>query len=70
MRKLVAASAVFASAIGLGFVGTAAAHDAGPCSGSGRDYAQHHIRPNAEDGNLGNEGHKPGHHQGFSTCRD
>ena len=44
------------------------AHDAGPCSGSGRDYAQHRVMPNATSGMLGACGHVPGEHQGFSLC--
>ena len=48
------------------------AHDAGPCgdvgSPSGRDYAAHHIVPNATSGMLGAGGHTPGAHQGFSIC--
>lgn len=44
------------------------AHDAGPCSGSGRDYAQHHVKPNATSGNIGAGGHVPGEHHGFSLC--
>jgi hypothetical protein len=53
----------------------AAAHNAGPCndtnedgSFSGNEYAQHHIRPAAQDGALGHGGHIPGDHQGFSFC--
>ena len=52
-----------------------AAHSAPPCndtdgdgSPSGYEYAQHHIRPNAQAGNLGADGHIPGSHQGFSVC--
>jgi hypothetical protein len=44
------------------------AHDAGPCSGSGHDYAQHHVVPNATSGMLGAGGHVPGEHHGFSAC--
>ena len=43
-------------------------HNVGPCNDSGEpgnsDYAQHHIVP----ANLGNDGHKPGAHHGFSLC--
>lgn len=39
---------------------------------SGANYAAHHIVPLAKGGNLGNPnsgaGHRPGTHQGFSTC--
>lgn len=44
------------------------AHDGGPCSGGGRDYAQHHVVPNATSGMIGAGGHVPGEHQGFSLC--
>lgn len=51
------------------------AHSAPPCNDSnmdgmpsGREYAKHHIVPLAHDGALGNEGHKPGAHRGFSVC--
>lgn len=44
----------------------------GPCNDSGEpgnsDYAQHHIKPLAQEGGLGEGGHKPGTHQGYSTC--
>ncbi len=43
-------------------------HNAGPCNGTGSDYAAHHIVPLATMGGLGNGGHKPGSHQGFSIC--
>jgi len=48
-------------------------HSTGPCTDSGgpgnSDYGRHHISSFAKDGNLGNEGHKPGvSHQGFSVC--
>lgn len=53
----------------------AAAHVAPPCndsdgdgSPSGREYAQHHISAMAKQGMLGNDGHKPGTHHGFSVC--
>ena len=48
----------------------ASAHRTGPCNGdlTGRDYAQHHIVPFATGGDLGNDGHKPGTHQGYSIC--
>lgn len=49
----------------------AAAHTAGPCGNDGpgnSGYATHHIVPNAHDGNLGNDGHKPGTHRGYSVC--
>ena len=48
------------------------AHNGGPCNESGgpgnSDYAQHHIKPLATTGSMGNDGHVPGSHQGFSVC--
>jgi hypothetical protein len=49
--------------------GGALAHTAHPCAGGdGESYAQHHIVPLAKAGMLGNGGHKPGSHGGFSLC--
>ncbi|CAN5839604.1 hypothetical protein BH23ACT11_BH23ACT11_13100 [soil metagenome] len=52
--------------------GPAFAHGAGPCDDSGgpgnSDYAAHHITVLAQDQALGDGGHKPGSHQGFSLC--
>ena len=47
----------------------ALAHDAGPCSGTGRDYAMHHVVFQAKAGTLGSGGHVPGAHRGYSACR-
>lgn len=48
------------------------AHSALPCNDSGEpgnsDYAKHHIVALATERGLGNGGHKPGSHQGFSLC--
>ncbi len=48
------------------------AHSAHPCNDSGEpgnsDFAQHHIVPLAQQGDLGAGGHIPGTHQGFSLC--
>ncbi|HEX6255558.1 MAG TPA: hypothetical protein VFZ70_07065 [Euzebyales bacterium] len=59
----------------LGLSAPAFAHDAGPCndsdgdgSFSGQEYAAHHIVALATIGGMGNDGHKPGSHQGFSLC--
>jgi hypothetical protein len=53
----------------------AAAHSAPPCndadgdgSPSGLEYATHHVSELAKAGGLGNDGHKPGAHKGFSLC--
>ena len=43
-------------------------HNIGPCNGDGRDYAEHHIVALATVGGLGDGGHKPGSHRGFSAC--
>jgi hypothetical protein len=73
MKKFIVLLVVFAIAL-MTFT-TAFAHNAGPCndsdgdgSPSGYEYAKHHIVPLAQDGALGNDGHKPGTHQGFSAC--
>lgn len=51
------------------------AHTAAPCndtdgdgSASGAEYARHHIVALATTGGLGDGGHKPGAHRGFSLC--
>jgi hypothetical protein len=40
----------------------------GDGSPSGREYAQNHVTELAHKGMLGNGGHKPGEHHGFSAC--
>ena len=75
MRKGLAAL-VAASALALATVGAASAHPTGPCfdpatptvTYSGAEYAAHHISALAKEGMLGNGGHKPGGHQGYSLC--
>jgi hypothetical protein len=49
--------------------GAGLAHNAGPCNGDGQDYAQHHIVYLAKEQMLGNDGHMPGAHKGFSVCQ-
>lgn len=52
---------------------SASADNLGPCNGSGpgnSGYAQHHIVALAHDGDIGNGGHVPGTHRGFSLCLD
>jgi hypothetical protein len=70
MKRRIRTLIVLASAIlmTLAMAIPASADQRGPCSGDGRDYAQHHIKPLATGGHLGNDGHKPGAHQGFSIC--
>lgn len=71
MRKGLAAL-VAASALTLATVGAASAHITGPCGPdedfTGAEYAEHHISAMAQEGLLGNGGHKPGSHQGYSLC--
>ena len=71
MRKAVLLLATAATtALTFGAAGSAAAHNAGPCNESGgpghSDYATHHIVAAAHEGALGNDGHKPGTHRGYS----
>ncbi len=69
--------------LGFAFVGIssyAAADNLGPCNdgtsgvpdkesgATGKNYAKHHIVALAKIGGLGEGGHKPGSHQGFSLC--
>lgn len=70
MRKL-AAALITASALTLATIGAASAHIAPPCgdgSFTGAEYAEHHISAMAKEGLLGNGGHKPGGHRGYSLC--
>ena len=74
MKKLIttiATTAALAAALALATAAPAGAHTAGPCGNDGpgnSGYATHHIVPNAKAGDLGNDGHKPGTHQGYSAC--
>jgi hypothetical protein len=73
MRKTALLLATTATvALTLGTAGSAAAHNAGPCNDSDgpghSDYATHHIAAAAHEGALGNDGHKPGSHRGYSAC--
>ena len=60
----------------LASAGAASAHTTGPCfdpatptvTYSGAEYAEHHISAMAKAGELGNGGHKPGAHRGYSAC--
>jgi hypothetical protein len=71
MRKGLAAF-VAACALALATIGSASAHVTGPCGPdgtfAGAEYAAHHISAMAKEGLLGNAGHKPGVHQGYSLC--
>lgn len=55
---------------GLILVTAVPAMAASPCNGdeTGREYAQNHIVELATAGSLGDGGHKPGSHHGYSTC--
>ena len=78
MKKLIASvatTAALTAALTLGAMAPAGADKVGPCnrpdaSGAftGANYAADHIVPRAKDGELGNDGHKPGEHKGFSAC--
>ncbi len=68
-----AAALLVAMAVPLfGSGGAVYADNLGPCNDSGEpgnsDYAVHHIRFLAKNGSLGEGGHIPGTHQGFSLC--
>ncbi len=49
-----------------------AAHPGPPCVPTAdpghSEFAKHHIVPLAQAGGLGEGGHKPGEHRGFSAC--
>jgi len=73
MRKSVI-GLLAALALTLG-VSASALAQAAPCndtngdgSASGFEYAQYHVSALAHEGMLGNGGHKPGEHRGFSLC--
>lgn len=71
MRKVLLVPAVLV-AFTLSVAAPASAHNAGPCNDSGgpghSDYATHHIVAAAHAGALGDGGHKPGEHRGYSLC--
>jgi hypothetical protein len=65
---------IAALALTLGVAASASAQ-AAPCndtnadgSPSGFEFAQYHVSALAHEGMLGNGGHKPGEHRGFSLC--
>jgi hypothetical protein len=74
MKRLTMALAA-ALLLAAAMAGSAAAQ-APPCndtngdgSPSGFEFAQYHVVALAHEGMLGNGGHKPGEHRGFSACR-
>ncbi len=72
MKKKIATVVAFATMTTLAVGAPAFGQAASPCNDSGEpgnsDYAQHHIVPLAQSGGLGDGGHKPGSHKGFSVC--
>lgn len=58
--------------VAFGWTGVSAAQPGPPCPDgtdtTGRQYAHGHIVEHAHEGTLGQGGHKPGTHQGFSLC--
>ena len=75
MRRYVIVPLLLALMLIVGLAPGALAQAAPPCndtdgdgSPSGREYAAHHIVPLAQGGMLGNGGHIPGSHRGFSAC--
>ncbi|MGH3666255.1 MAG: hypothetical protein ACRDU8_09265 [Egibacteraceae bacterium] len=75
MRRLLT-TALLVAAMSASAMGIASAQALPPCndadgdgSPSGLEYAQHHIVPLAQMGELGAGGHIPGRHRGFSACR-
>lgn len=73
MRKALLLAPVAAAALALGTAAPASAHQqGGPCGASSdpghSGYAAHHVVPAAQAGALGNDGHKPGEHRGYSVC--
>ena len=79
MKRLTTFLASMALMIAM-FVPAASADNKGPCNdgatavtdvaagATGANYAKHHIAFLAKIGGLGDGGHKPGSHKGFSAC--
>lgn len=73
MRRVLVLAFLLALMVVLAVASVAVAdHNVGPCNDSGEpgnsDYAQHHIVPLAQEGDVGEGGHIPGSHQGYSAC--
>jgi hypothetical protein len=73
-KKIAYALAVSALSV-MTFSAPAFGHQAGKCpeDPDGDDpghseVAEHHVVPAAQEGALGEGGHNPGEHQGFSAC--
>ena len=72
MRHLIVLAAAAAAALALAGASGAQAPPCNDTDGdgafSGQEYAQFHVSALAHEGMLGNGGHKPGSHRGFSLC--
>lgn len=75
MKKTATFALIVALTGAAAFPAAASAHIAGPCADSdgdfapsGREYATHHISAMAKEGMIGQGGHIPGSHHGFSAC--
>lgn len=71
LGRLGATLAISATALLAGAAPASADHLSGPCGNDGAGnsgYAAHHIVSFAHAGRLGDGGHKPGSHRGFSLC--
>jgi hypothetical protein len=67
--KAAVAALLLGGGLALGALAPAAAHQA-PCDEATdpghSEYARHHVVPLATAGELGNDGHVPGTHQGYA----
>lgn len=75
MKKTATFALIVALTGAAAFPAAVSAHTAPPCNDtdgdgapSGREYAAHHISAMAKEGMLGQGGHIPGSHHGFSLC--
>lgn len=75
MKKKLATLTIVAAIAATALPAATSAHTAPPCNDSngdgapsGQEYAAHHISALAREGLLGQGGHIPGTHQGFSLC--
>ena len=75
MKKKLATLTIVAALAATALPAATSAHITGPCADSdgdgvptGREYATHHISAMAKEGMLGEGGHIPGSHRGFSAC--
>lgn len=72
MRRLLVLAAAATGALALAGGSPAQAPPCNDTNGdgspSGQEYAHFHIAALAHEGGLGDGGHKPGSHHGFSVC--